>query len=126
MSLNATAMPSAIFMPFGPPKASPTTISINVKAVKRNAVRKTFMAVSPEVSLEAVPSRRHSSKLDSGCRGRLLFSFTGSRAVKSHGVLVSIAVYADVVPRQHSAFEYLHRQRILNKALNGTPKRARA
>src|ERR1043166_9536319 len=48
IELNSMAMPSAIFIPFGPAKASPTRIKTRVRAVSRNVVRRTFMTVSPE------------------------------------------------------------------------------
>src|ERR1700741_2298863 len=106
-------MPRATFIPFGPPNASPTTINTRVSAVRRKAVRNTFMVVSPGHSRSDF-SLRDPYRLDSGCSGRLFLNLFGRRAFETHSVLVSVAIHADVITRQHFAFEDLHGQRILN------------
>src|SRR5580765_1832115 len=57
MAFPTTANARATFMPLAPPKASPTRISTRVSAVSKNAVRKTFMELSPVKSRSALALR---------------------------------------------------------------------
>jgi len=79
--------------------------------------------VSLERSLKSVtpppsPGEKFISAVISGCRGVL------GHAFEAHGILLP---WRSRVRdrRQNGAFQYLHRQGILNEALNGPPSGAR-
>src|SRR5208283_4236698 len=57
-----------------------------------------------------------------GCRRRCL----GGHSFKAHDILLAIAIDAHMIARQDGAFQNLHRQGILNEALNGPPQRPRS
>src|SRR5215472_8046652 len=120
-----TAKPRAIFIPLGPPKRLPTNNNTRVRAVSKKAVRRTFIVVSP-VAPSATILSRPLILLDSRCRGRLFGLARSAPALETHGILAAVAFDADVIARQHLAFENLEGQRILNQPLNGPSQRPRA
>src|ERR1700683_4696243 len=101
-----TAKPSASVIPLRPPYTSPAKSSSRVKAVSRNAVLNTFMAL--------VLGAR-----SGGARLRVFvleFHFPGFR----------IGVHDHLVARLHVTIKNFQRQRILDQALDGSLHRPRA
>src|SRR5713226_9765068 len=136
MPFIATAIASAIFRPVCPPIAPPATTSRTLNRISRMPVLKIFMCSSFTHSTQ---------KGDQECRGSVkseAFVFSafhpspdsdsrGSRgsfrwrALESHRVFLTVAVYAHMISGQHLAFQDLQRQRILNEPLNGSAQRPR-
>src|SRR5438045_3178036 len=127
MPFNKTAMTRAIFRPLCPPIAPPTTTSNTLSRMSSTPVLSIFMCPSPQSpvpkNVEQPSSvrlqERTLSRLDS--RGRCgLFRW---RALKAHRVPLSMAVHAHMISGQHSSFQDLQGQRILDQALNGPAQR---
>src|ERR1700722_8266170 len=127
-------MTSAIFNPFCPPIAPPTTTSMTLSRISSTPVRKIFIRVPSSNTHEQQKHferrqrsllgkrKRSAPNLDS-CRSRGLFFLDDGEL---HLLSRSIAIHANALPWKNSAFQDLQGERILNHALNGATQGARA